>query len=108
MNKQEAKAILAQQVARLRQQSYSQLRRYLSKERLRLGPFSFGGGENTEVVEVAGKSGAEYQIEIEAVWDDKPDGNLRVIVGIDDGGLRAFSPLTESFIIAPDGSFVGE
>jgi hypothetical protein len=27
---------------------------------------------------------------------------------IDDGGWRAFSPLTESFILAKTGTFVGE
>ena len=108
MNKREAKAILAEQVARLRRQSYSELRRYISKERFRIGPISFGGGENVEALEVTGESGAEYQLEIGAVWDDRPDGDLRIIVSIDDGGLRAFAPLTESFIIAPDGSFVGE
>jgi len=29
-------------------------------------------------------------------------------VSIDDGGLRAFFPITDSFIVAQDGSFVGE
>jgi len=28
--------------------------------------------------------------------------------GIDDGGLRAFMPLCDDFIIAPNGRFVGE
>ncbi len=28
--------------------------------------------------------------------------------GIDDGGLHAFAPLVDSFIMAPDGSFIGE
>jgi hypothetical protein len=27
---------------------------------------------------------------------------------IDDGGLSAFSPLTDDFIITPDGGFIGE
>jgi hypothetical protein len=108
VNKREAKAILAEQVGRLRKQSYSELRRYQSKERFRLGPLSFGGGENVEAFEVTGESGAEYQLEIQSFWDDKPNGDLRVCVSIDDGGLRAYSPLTDSFIIAPDGSFVGE
>jgi hypothetical protein len=31
-----------------------------------------------------------------------------VIVAIDDGRWRAFSPLSVDFIMAPDGSFVGE
>jgi len=30
------------------------------------------------------------------------------LVSIDDGGWRAFFPTTESFIMAPNGSFVGE
>jgi hypothetical protein len=35
--------------------------------------------------------------------------NLRVIVTIDDGTFRAaFRPITKGFIVAPDGSFVGE
>ena len=35
-------------------------------------------------------------------------GHLRVLGSIDDGGIRAFFPLTDSFIMAPDGSFIGE
>jgi hypothetical protein len=41
-------------------------------------------------------------------WDDKKLGNLRVCGSIDDGGLRAFFPVTDSFIIAPDGRFIDE
>lgn len=55
-----------------------------------------------------GASGTEYQVEIEAVWDDRPGHNLRVLMSIDDGGLRAFAPMTDDFIVAPDGGFVGE
>ena len=53
-------------------------------------------------------SGRRYQLEIEAVWDDRPNGNLRVWVLVDDGGSSAQRPLQRDFIIAPDGSFVGE
>jgi len=35
-------------------------------------------------------------------------GDVRVLVAVDDGGMYAFKPLTDSFILAPDGSFVGE
>src|SRR4051812_7579813 len=31
-------------------------------------------------------SGRSYNLEIEAVWDDRPDHNLRVWVLVDDGG----------------------
>jgi hypothetical protein len=64
---------------------------------------------NPECHEVTGGSGIVYQLETEAVWDGRKDGDLRVVASIDDGrGWRAFCPLTEGFIIAPDGSFVGE
>ena len=34
--------------------------------------------------------------------------NLQVMVSVDDGGWRAFAPLSVDFIRGPDGSFVGE
>ena len=53
-----------------------------------------------DVTELVGASGAHYQVEILAVWDDAPNGDLRVIGSIDDGGLRAFVPLTEDFLVS--------
>ena len=48
-------------------------------------------------------------MEVAAVWDGEKGGDLRIFVMVDDGSERAFaSPLTECFIISPDGSFVGE
>jgi limonene-1,2-epoxide hydrolase len=61
-----------------------------------------------EVFERVGASGTGYSVELQALWDDKRLGNLRVIASIDDGGWRAFAPLSVDFIRAPDGSFVGE
>jgi len=61
--------------------------------------------------EVSGPDGRSYQIEWEALWDHPKNtgGDLRIIVSIDDGTLRAaLRPMTRSFIIAPDGSLVGE
>ena len=65
---------------------------------------------DSEVVtrEVAAPSGNRYQIEIEVFWDDKPNGDVRVIGCIDDGGLRAYFPLAEAFIKNPSDEFVGE
>jgi hypothetical protein len=94
MDKREARGILAEEIAKLRMKSYDDLRARL-----------LGGSENFEVV---GASGARYQLELEAVWDSGENGPLRVFVLIDDGGWRAFSPMSDSFIVAPDGSFVGE
>jgi len=59
-------------------------------------------------LEVTGTSGTHYQIEVEIFWDNKPNGNARVLGLIDDGGIRAFLPLSEDFIMTPDGSFVDE
>ncbi len=71
--------------------TYADLRKYFDEEHM----------------EVKGPSGTEYQIESLAVWDSKPEGDLRIFVSIDDGGLRAIVPMTEGFIVRPDGSFVG-
>jgi hypothetical protein len=58
---------------------------------------------------VAGPSGAEYQAEIHAMWDPGREGDLLVMVGVDDGSFRgALRPESRSFIVAADGSFVGE
>lgn len=55
-----------------------------------------------EVVEVTGPSGTVYQIEIQIVWDEKPNGDVRVLGAIDDGGWRAFLPLTSDVIVKRD------
>jgi len=55
-----------------------------------------------------GEDGKTYQLETQVFWDRKKDGDVRVIVAVDDGGWRAFKPLSDSFIMARDGTFVGE
>jgi hypothetical protein len=87
-------AVLAAESRKLRSCSYSEL-----VERLL---------DRQESLVVAAASGVGYQIEFQAFWDDASSGNLRVLGAIDDGGWRAFAPLSEDFIVAPDGSFVGE
>jgi hypothetical protein len=93
MNSAEARAILLAESARYRAKSYKDLVYLL---------------EHQDCYEVEGRSGARYQLEIQAFWDDKPNDVLRVMAGIDDAGIRAFSPMMEDFLIAPDGRFVGE
>jgi hypothetical protein len=61
-----------------------------------------------ETLEISGPSGANYQLEFQFFWDDKPRANVRVIGSIDDGGWRAYFPPTASFILGPEGNFVGE
>jgi hypothetical protein len=54
-------------------------------------------------------SGERYQLEIDAMWDGRPHGDLRVWVLIDNGTPATVRrPLQRDFIIRPDGSFVGE
>ena len=61
-----------------------------------------------EVVELAGPSGALYQIEIAVHWDHRPGGAIRVLGAVDDGGWRSLVPPADDFILAPDGTFIGE
>jgi hypothetical protein len=94
VDKHEARAILAEQISTLRRRSYEGLRASLLND--------------SETFEVVGASGTTYQVELQAHWDSGKDGPLRIFALIDDGGWRSFKPLSEDFIVAPDGSFVGE
>ena len=95
MDKDEAQDLLRAELVRWQERSYSEL-----VERLL---------DRQEVREVIGPSGAWYQLEVQAFWDAQPDGVLRVLGAIDDGrGFRANVPLTDDFLVAPDGSSVGE
>ncbi|QIK65662.1 hypothetical protein G7072_04295 [Nocardioides sp. HDW12B] len=95
MDEVEARAVLDRRVMQLRDQSYEELR-----DTWLLRP---------DCEDVTGASGIWYQVEIEALWDDKKARTLRMFVAIDDGrGWRAFAPLTTTFVVAPDGTFLGE
>jgi hypothetical protein len=94
MNREQAQSILSAEVERLRTVSYEELvARLLEKQ---------------ETFETAAPDGIRYQVELQGLWDDQTARNLRVFVNVDDGGWRASVPLTDGFIRAPDGSFVGE
>jgi len=47
-------------------------------------------------------------MEVQYFWDDAKLKTVRVMASIDDCGWRAFKPLCDSFIKAPDESFIGE
>jgi len=94
MNKHEARGLLAKELEHWRQRPYVELASFVGREPV--------------TGEVQGASGSRYQYEIQVFWDGKPGGELRVIGAIDDGGARAFSPLTDDFIMATDGDIVGE
>ena len=94
MDKAEAQRIARDRLGELRKLSYEELRkRFL---------------DQPDTIEVRGSSGTTYQVETEALWDADEGGDLRVSVAVDDGGWRAFVPLTDDFIVSPDGSFVDE
>jgi len=67
-------------------------------------------------VETTYADGTECQIEINVFWDDRPRGDVRVCADITTspqrpliGLLPVFTPdATDSFIMGPDGRFVGE
>ena len=93
MDKEEAKIKLREILRSYRAFEYSDLRNLI---------------DSPNTFEVSGDSGVQYQLEVQAFWDDEPGNNIRVILSIDDGGLRAFYPMTEDFIMSPSGTFVGE
>ena len=94
MDRGEASALARTKVRELQQMTRAELRdRYLGKP---------------ETDEVEAESGTSYQLETLAVWDQNEDGDLRVFVAVDDGGWRAIAPLSETFVVAPDGTFVDE
>lgn len=51
--------------------------------------------------EVIGNTGIAYQLEITFLWDHQPNGAIRLIGSIDDGGLSAFLPVTISHLVEP-------
>ena len=92
MDRVEAQFLLTEKLAEYRRLSYAELVAKI---------------DNDEYVQIAGSSNTEYQIEIQFMWDDKENGELRVLAGIDDGTLRgAFRPVCEDFIMSPDGNFI--
>ena len=93
MNKEEAERVGNEVASRYRARPREELLRYLKEQ---------------DVFEVVAPSGTRYQIEVQAFWDDRRGKDLRVRIGVDDFGPSAYDPLVVDFIIAPDGSFVGE
>ena len=94
MKKSEYKSLLRPIVEKYRQEPWEYWR-----DRIGTEPIVFEGKTD---------EGKEYQVEVESFWDDKAEANIRVLIGIDDGGWRAYCPVCESFIVAPDNSPPGE
>ena len=93
MDKNEARRLLQAQLESWRHRSYTELSGEVGQWRR---------------FEATGQSGTSYQGDIQVFWDARPRGAVRVVASIDDGGWRTFVPLTEDFILAPDGTLMGE
>lgn len=83
-NREEARALLKEHLEKFRDMSPGEIQVKLSDE-------------TQHCVTVCGSSGEEYQIEVNAAWEED---QLRLMGGIDDGRLRAFFPLCEEILIA--------
>ena len=95
MDDLEAKRLLVEQLAPYRARSYAELVREVGA---------------THAFQTVTSSGVEYNVEIMVMWDSPREKvDLRVLGAVDDGRWpHWFHPLSDGFIIAPDGRFVGE
>jgi hypothetical protein len=87
MDKSEAKRVLAKHLRKYKAKTYAELKDLI---------------DELEVCEIAGPSGVRCRLEVQVFWDDKPNGQIRVIAAIDDGGWRAYCPLTAGLLVSPD------
>ena len=110
MSKDEMRKILAQHLAKYRAWSYQQL-----AERVERGPF-WKLRDGLEQVEGTAPDGTRYQMEFNVFWDDKPNAEVRVLGDLSAepqkplfGFIPIYTPdVTDSFIMSPDGQFIGE
>jgi hypothetical protein len=91
MNEQVARALIDAELRLHQLLSYSGLTALVGK---------------VETKELLGEDGKTYHLEIQAFWDSEKGADVRLIVAADDGGWRAYKPLTGDFIMRPDGSLV--
>ncbi len=92
MDRDEAQKLLALQMEEFKKKSYTELVNLLG---------------DVWAEQVKGPSSNSYTIEIEVFWDYKPNGDVRVLGSIDDGGLRtAFRPLCSDYLVTPAGKIL--
>lgn len=74
-DKQEARAILSEELEKVRKLGYAKLREiFIEKKQIK----NF---------EITATSGVDYQVEIQGWWDGEPDNDILISGGIDNGGL---------------------
>ena len=65
--------------------------------------------DRSEWTRATAPSGRRYDVQTSAFWDDEAERHVRVMVAVSDRSRWGFvRPVTDDFIIAPDGTFVGE
>jgi hypothetical protein len=108
MSKEQLQALLNNYLASFRSWEYSRLAQRVEQDRQ--------SHECLDHTERRCEDGTVYYIESQALWDDCPGGDVRVIASISvepQRRLFGFLPidtpdLTDSFIMSPDGRFVDE
>jgi hypothetical protein len=83
MDVEEARQLLAMELAKYRSRSYEELRTLIDKPKT--------------TFEMIGPSETRYYVDIYAAWEGRSKTAVRVFGCIDDGGWRAFVPLTIVF-----------
>ncbi len=86
VDKSEAKRVLVKHLGKYKAKTYAELKELI---------------DELEVCEIAGRSGVLYQLEVQVFWDDKRNGQIRVIAAIDDGGWRTYCPLSGGLLVSP-------
>jgi hypothetical protein len=87
VDNEEARVILDAELADFDKRSYDELVSLIGVPKV------------TKTVE--GRPSRRYQVETRVVWDAKKGGDVRVLGRIDDGGWRAFLPLSTSILKSP-------
>jgi len=108
MSKEEMRAILSEHLAKFRVWTYAQLAERVKRDRQ--------AHDCLEHIEGTAPDGTRYQMEFQAFWDGKPYGDVRVCGDLSAepqrpllGFIPVYTPdVTDSFIMSPDGRFVGE
>lgn len=86
MSNAEAKSLLSEALQALAKLSYDDLVAKIG---------------HADLKNITGEWGVNYQIDLNVLWDPKPERDLRIMGSIDDGKWRAFLPLTDSLIMNP-------
>src|SRR5258708_2737205 len=105
MNNDEKVEILLEHLAKFRAWNYADLARA-----------AHDGGGHLETVEGVAADGTTYSLNFDVFGDDKPEGDVRVCgyhYGNPQKPLFGFLPISladvaDSFIMTPEGRFVGE